>query len=531
MSIPMNTKHSVTVTLLQTSDLHGHLYPTDYRSPGDKPIGLAKLAGIIRKERSANPSLLLLDNGDWLQGTPLVSRYAKGEGRDIHPAARAMNALGYDAAVIGNHEFNYGLGLLNQAIGHSEFPWLSANIVSEADGQPAFGQPYRIFVTPEGIRVAVLGVTTPFIPNWERPSHIEGLAFHDALETARHWIRHIREYERPDAVVVSYHGGFERSLATGEATEPLTGENQGYEMCMRLEGMDVLLTGHQHRLLAGELNGVTIAQPGYAGQAIAKVELTFERKTDGAWALRGTAAELLMAEDAADPELLAMFAEDERLTQQWLDQPIGIAEGDLTIADPFAARQIDHAFTEFVNRVQMETTDASISCASIFTDEARGFGNAITMRDVVSNYMYPNTLKVVRLTGRDIREALEQNARYFAKDERTGRLRISAAYLEPKPQHFNYDMWEGIEYVLDISKPEGQRVVKLLRNGEPMEPDAAFEVAMNSYRAGGGGNFDMLRNKAVVREITTDMAEIIADYIRRHGTIRASCDHNWKVVG
>jgi len=484
----MNSPKSVTITLLETSDLHGHIYPTDYRGPGDKPLGLAKLSDIIHKERSADPSLLLLDNGDLLQGTPFMYHYTKYDGSGIHPAARALHALRYDAAVLGNHEFNYGLDLLNRAVENSPCPWLSANIVNEADGQPAFGQPYRIFVMPAGIRIAVLGVTTHFIPNWEDPNHIRGLTFEDALESTRRWIADIRESERPDAVVVCYHGGFERDPITGEATEPLTGENQGYEMCMSLEGVDVLLTGHQHRLLAGELNGVAFAQPGFAGQAIAKIQLEFEQTADEGWTIRGKTAQLLLVDDsvAADAELLAMFSEDERRTQEWLDQPIGVAEGDLSITDPFAARQADHAFTEFVNRVQMEVTGATISCAAIFTNEARGFAEQITMRDVVSNYIYPNTLKVVSLTGRDIREALEQNARYFSLDERTGGLRVSAAYLEPKPQHFNYDMWEGIEYELDISKPEGKRVVKLERNGSPIDPDATFEVVMNSYRAGVG---------------------------------------------
>jgi len=528
----LNPPQSVVVAILETSDVHGHIYPTDYRGPGDKPLGLAKLSSIIRRERSAHPSLLLLDNGDSLQGTPFMYHYAKYDGTGVHPAARALKALKYDAAVFGNHEFNYGLDLLNRAVRDSGCPWLSANIVGESDGRPAFGQPYRVFALPEGIRIAVLGVTTHYIPHWEDPSHIQGLAFEDALESARRWVAHIRAAERPDAVVVCYHGGFERDLATGEPTEPPTGENQGYEMCFRLEGVDVLLTGHQHRLLAGEVNGVAVAQPGSAGQAIAKVELEFERTEEGGWAIRRKTASLLPVEEEtpADEELLALFAEDERRTQEWLDQPIGAAEGDMTIPDSFAARQADHAFTEFVNRVQMEVTGAEISCAAIFTNDARGFSERITMRDVVSNYIYPNTLKVVRLTGRDIRAALEQNARYFAPDEQTGGLRVSAAYLEPKPQHFNYDMWEGIEYILDISKPEGRRVVKLERNGEPLDPDAEFEVVMNSYRAGGGGNFDMLKDKPVVREIPTDMTEILADYIRKRGTIRASCDHNWRVV-
>ena len=519
------------VTLLQTSDVHGHIYPTDYRGTEDKPLGLAKLATLIRRERQNNPSLLLIEGGDLLQGTPLMYHHAKYGGNGQHPAAAALNALGYDAAVVGNHEFNYGPELLERTISQSSCPYLCANIVDALEGGPAFGQPYRMFTSPEGIRIAVLGVVTHFIPDWEEPSNIRGLAFEDALESARRWTAYIRRAEAPDAVVVCYHGGFERDPATGAATEPLTGENQAYDMCTKLEGVDVLLTGHQHRLLAGERNGVVYAQPGFAGQAMAKVNLAFERDKEGKWMLAGKSAELLYADQAeADESLLAMFADAERLTQAWLDQPIGRAEGDLSIADPFEARQRDHAFTEFVNRVQLETTGAQLSCAAIFTNEARGFAGGITMRDVISNYIYPNTLKVLLLSGKDIREALEQNARYFERDGITGELRVSPSYLVPKPQHFNYDMWEGIQYELDISRPEGERVARMSINGKPPLPDQLFEVVMNSYRAGGGGHFPMMQGKPVVREVPTDMTEILADYIRRAEVIRAACNHNWSVV-
>ncbi|MEO3947349.1 bifunctional UDP-sugar hydrolase/5'-nucleotidase [Gorillibacterium sp. CAU 1737] len=527
----MNTEKTVTITLLETSDIHGHFYPTDYRGPGDKPLGMAKLASLIHRERRKDPALLLLDNGDLLQGTPLMYHYAKYDQTGIHPAASLLNLLRYDAAIIGNHEFNYGLELLERTVADTNCPYLCANVVRASDRQPVFGQPYRMFVMQEDIRVAVLGVTTHYIPNWEEPANIEGLAFEDALASTRRWIAHIRETERPDAIVVCYHGGFERDPATGDTTEPLTGENQGYEMATKLEGVDVLLTGHQHRMLAGELQGVAYVQPGSAGQAIAKVQLQFEKSPNGGWALVGKTAELLEAAQAeADEEILALFADKEAKTQEWLDQPIGWAEGDLSIPDPFAARQRDHAFTEFVNRVQMEGTGAAVSCAAIFTNEARGFSGRITMRDVISNYIYPNTLKVVLLSGQDIRDALEQHARYFTLDEATRSLQVSAEYLQPKPQHFNYDMWEGIEYELDISKPIGSRVTKLLRNGVPLHPDETCEVVMNSYRAGGGGNFFMLKDKPVIREIPTDMTEILADFILKRKVIHAACDHNWKVV-
>ncbi|WNS44012.1 bifunctional UDP-sugar hydrolase/5'-nucleotidase [Paenibacillus sp. MMS20-IR301] len=528
----MTSTPSVVMTLLQTSDIHGHLYPTDYRAAGDQPLGLAKLATLIAKERSLDPELLLLDNGDLLQGTPLMYHYAKLSSRQgRHPAGLALKLLGYDAAVLGNHEFNYGPELLNQAITDSDCPWLAANIVNEDSQLPAFGPPYRVFTHPEGIRIAVLGLTTHYIPNWESPAHIAGLEFKDALESAQSWIARIREQEQPDALVVCYHGGFERDPLTGEPTEPLTGENQGYAMCRELSGIDVLLTGHQHRLLSGEVNGVAIAQPGSAGQAMAKVQLEFVPQPGGSWKLHRKSTHLLMASDAAaDEDFLSQFTEEERATQAWLDQPIGSSEGDLSIPDPFTARLADHPFTEFVNRVQLAVTGAEISCAAIFTNEARGFGEQITMRDVVSNYIYPNTLKVLRLSGRQIREALEQNARYFAREESGGGLRVSPDYLAPKPQHYNYDMWEGMDYTLDISQPVGQRVVRLERGGLPLTADSSFEVVMNSYRAGGGGNFDMLKGATVVREIPTDMTELLADYIREHGVIRSVCNHNWQVI-
>lgn len=518
------------LTVLVTGDLHGHLFPTDYRGSLERELGLAKLATLIERERTHNPSALLIDNGDLIQGTPLMYHHAKfAADSDLHPAINALNYLKYDAAVIGNHEFNYGPRTLRRAIEQSDFPWLSANIVNRANGQPAFGTPYAIKRTPEGATVAILGLTTPYIPNWELPSHIAGLEFRDAVETAKQWVAHIRDTERPDVMIVSYHGGFERDLRSGEPSEPLTGENQGYALCTEVPGIDVLITGHQHRMLAGEINGVKIVQSGCNGQAIGKVTVELSKK-DGHWRIEGKHSEVigLMPGTPKDEDLLMRIAEEEARTQRWLDQPIGRAEGDMAIRSPMEARTQDHPFIEFVNRVQMDATGAEISLTALFTDESPGFQERITMRDIVSNYIYPNTLKVLRISGQDIADALELSAAYFELID--GKPAVSAAFSEPKPQHYNYDMWEGIEYELDIAKPAGRRVVKLMRGGEPLDRQAHYEVAMNSYRAGGGGNYGMFGGKPVVREITVDMTEIIADYILERRTIRATCDHNWRVV-
>lgn len=536
--------NSIICKILVTSDIHGHIYPTDYRGHEEVQLGLAKLGTIIKQERSKSPDLILVDNGDLIQGTPLSSYYIKhgqGEGA-THPAVQVLNELNYDAAVPGNHEFNYGMDVLCNTVEQSQFPWLSAGILDSESGEPVFGKPYIVIERADGIKVAILGVTTHYIPHWEHPGHIQGLEFRDALETVKAWVPRIRESEQPDLLIVSYHGGFECDLVTGDAAERLTGENQGYAICREVPGIDVLITGHQHRMIASEVNGVTVIQPGSNGRAIGKIEVRFEKEsgagtdTGGAgsptWKIIHKHAELMSPDETvvADPVILQMVSDIEEQTQRWLDQPIGQVEGDMSIRSVMACRLADHPFIELVNKVQMEAAGVAISNTALLNNESRGFSGTLTLRDVLTNFMYPNTLTVLRLTGRDIREALEQTANYFQVDD-AGRPCVNPAYLEPKAQHYNYDMWEGIQYELDISKKVGERVVRLEYSGAPMEDEAEFDVVMNNYRAGGGGDYEMFRGRPVIREVQTDMSELVADYIMRKGTISAECDHNWRVTG
>jgi 2',3'-cyclic-nucleotide 2'-phosphodiesterase / 3'-nucleotidase len=522
------------LVLLETSDLHGHILPVNYANNQPEEYGLAKIAALIRREREQNEYVILIDNGDLLQGTPLAYYHAKIDNKPIDPSVQLLNELGYDAAVIGNHEFNYGLPVLKKAIRESKFPWLSANLVERTretqTEMPYFGKPYIIREFGHGLKVAVLGLTTPYIPNWENPAHIEGIGFLDAVGTARYWVEYLRKEEQADIVVVSYHGGFESSLSTGEPTEIPTGENQGHQLCMEVPGIDVLLTGHQHRMLSGiEVNGVIIVQPGSQGRALGKVRLEVIR-TDGRWRIIQKSSELLYTEGVeADPRVLDITREYEMKTQQWLDQPIGHVEGDMRIHDPMEARIKDTAAIEFINRVQMHYSGADISNTALFDNDSLGFGPEVTMRDVVSNYIYPNTLQVIRITGQDIRDALEQSAAYF-ETYSGGEVRVSKEFSYPKPQHYNYDMWEGIDYLLDISRPAGERVVLLEKDGKPLDPTAEYDVAMNNYRAGGGGNYRMFQGKPIIKDFPTDVSELIASFILERRTIQASCDHNWKVI-
>ncbi|MFE8701398.1 bifunctional metallophosphatase/5'-nucleotidase [Cytobacillus sp. FJAT-54145] len=526
----VDNKEMCELVILETSDVHGNVLPINYGNNLEMHKGLAKLAHLINLEKEKHPYSLLIDNGDVIQGTPLTYHYAKFLSDQRNPIISILNELNFDAAVIGNHEFNYGLELLERSVKESLFPWLSANILNEKTKEPLFGKPYLIREFDNGLRVAILGLTTHYIPNWENPNHIKGIVFEDALESAKRWVNHLRENENYDLLVISYHGGFERDIKTGEPTETLTGENQGYQMCMDVEGIDILLTGHQHRTLADEINGVTILQPSFNGHMLGKVKVQFEQK-DGKWMVNKKSPQLIDVSDTTlvDEKVVGIIEDYEVKTQEWLDQPMGAIIGDMTITDVMEIRLKDHPMIEFINKVQMDAGDVEISNTALFHNESPGFPNDVTMRDIVSNYIYPNTLKVIRITGQDMKDALEKCATYFKLDE-NNEISVNPEFIEPKPQHYNYDMWEGIQYELDIRKPSGQRVVKLERNGVPIELNGEYDVVMNNYRAGGGGDYHMYKDKPVIKDIQIDMTELIADYILKRKTIEATCNDNWKVI-
>ncbi|MBY0204618.1 MULTISPECIES: bifunctional metallophosphatase/5'-nucleotidase [Paenibacillus] len=528
--------------ILFTSDLHGAIRPVHYNTNAYRHAGLALLASLIRQERERSPELLLIDNGDLLQGSPLASYAASHAPKaQAHPFIHVLNELGYDAAVMGNHEFNYGQELLRSAVEGSSFPWLSANIAElplapEGAGIPAFGEPYLIKTLSTGVKIALLGATTHYIPNWEHPKNIEGLHFMNAMDTIRTWVKYIREHEQPDVLVVSYHGGFECDLETGEPAERLTGENQAYAICREIDGIDILLTGHQHRQLTGEIHGVTVIQPGFNGSGLGQVSVQLQQSPDtGKWVVTEKKAKLLLLEDypdlRPDPAVMKLTNELEASAQTWLDQPIGEVDGDgdLSISSATQLRLQAHPFIDFVHQVQMEATGAQLSNTAMLSEEARGFGHQITVRDVLSNFIYPNTLTVLELSGKDIRDALEQTARYFELNV-SGEVIVNPAYMQPKPQHYNYDMWAGIEYELNISKPVGSRVVKLERDGKQLEMDGTYSVVMNSYRAAGGGDYAMYPGKKVLHEGATDMAALVEDFIRRNQPLQVREVHNWKVT-
>jgi 2',3'-cyclic-nucleotide 2'-phosphodiesterase/3'-nucleotidase len=331
--------------------------------------------------------------------------------------------------------------------------------------------------------------------------------------------------------LLSYLGGFERDLLTGEVSETLTGENQGYALCREVPGIDVLLTGHQHRAISGrEVNGVCIVQPGSEGRYLGKVTLCVKREEDR-WIVTDKKSELVSTKNVdSDKRILELAEPAEVALALWLDQSLGTVVGnDMRITNYMQTRLCDHPFVEWINTVQMELSGAQISCTAIFDNDSPGFGQNITMRDIMTNYKYPNSLMVLRVRGQDIKEALERSASYFQLND-SGMIEVSEDFLQPKPQHFNYDMWEGIEYVMDISRERGERIIKLEVKGNAISLSQEYDVVMNNYRASGGGEYSMFKEKKIVKEIQIDMVELLADYIKEKSVITATLNNNWYVI-
>ncbi|MFD2043872.1 bifunctional metallophosphatase/5'-nucleotidase [Ornithinibacillus salinisoli] len=517
-----------TVKILYTSDVHGNAMPILYGTNEKAELGLAKYATIVKEIRNKHENVIVIDNGDLIQGTPLMTHYVKEHTDKENPMIGIMNKLNIDAGVIGNHEFNFGKQILSDAIEQSNYPWLSANILNDKTGEPYYGPPYMIKTLQNRIKVAIIGVTTHYIPNWESPEHIKGIRFDDAFTSLKFWVEQIRKNEQPDIVIASYHGGLERDLETGEPTESLTGENQGYEMCEKIDGIDILLTGHQHRILTGKINNVLIAQPSNNGKMYGEIDVSLE-KSENKWTIFDKSAVIKNVEGVTPaPEIMRYMEDIENSTQQWLDQPIGHIRGDMTITDPLMARIKKHPFIQFIQHVQMEASGVDISVTALLNNESKGFSSVVTMRDIVSNYMYPNTLTVLELSGSDIIQALEKSAEYFVMKE-TNEITVNPIFIEPKPQHYNYDMWEGIEYTINVSKPFGSRIEHVRYHGEPLQMNKTYQVVLNNYRASGGGNYDMFKNKPIIKEIQKDAVELIHDYFEKYKTIEIHLNNNFTV--
>lgn len=530
------------LVVLATSDLHGHIYPIDYFTNKADEGGLAQIYTYVKQLRSDSPNVLLVDNGDVLEGGNSVLPYHyMFDSNAPNPMIKVMNLMGYDSMTLGNHEFNYGLKTLRKAISEARFPVVSANIVHESG--ESFIQPYTIRDFGE-FKVGVLGMTTPKVPTWEKPENIEGLVFMNPLETALKYIPLMRE-QGADVVIIVGHTGWERKPKDSGKLEAWgtpdnwvdTGqeeENWALRLANNAPGLDAIVVGHDHLAVPmvakmGDVvtTDVIITQPGQWGDYISRIDIALERGADGRWHVAdksSTVVAMTGVQPAPEVFEVAQYYHDQ--TVEFFKSPVAQATGDMLGGPP--ARFYDNALVEMINEAQLWATGADISIAALFTDTSRITKGPMTMQDVYGLYVYPNTLYTIKINGKQLREAIEVSASYF--QIYTGQTDV-AGLVNTSMRGYNYDIYQGVEYTIDISKPLGQRVVELKFRGADVRPEQEFVVALNNYRAGGGGGYTMFRNAQLLSESTREVREIMVDYLRAVGQFGpASVDNNWRLL-
>jgi 2',3'-cyclic-nucleotide 2'-phosphodiesterase/3'-nucleotidase len=515
-------EEQVTLTVLFTSDMHAHVLPWDEVRQRPARGSIAQVASVVARVRAENPRTVVLDGGDAIEGTALGYYAIAAVGaKGPDPTIDAMNLVGYDAVVVGNHEFNFGLDVLRRSLEQSKFPWLAANV----EGGRAVSLPIgdEVVIERGGVRVGVLGLITPNIPHWDPPGHWKGLSFTDPVEAARSRLPRLRA--RSDLVIVVLHSGFERDLDSGEEDDTAY-ENYAWRVA-QLPGIDVLLTGHTHRDIAPRMVGGTlVAQPGRWAELVTRVDIDLAGSRTTWRVASRHGINIKTAGETADPAVVAAVEG----ARAHAEEVLGRAVGEL--AAPIRLRSLptaDDPAIDLIHAVQMEATGAQLSLAAPLGGNVEFPAGPVTARLVQGLYPYPNTLLAVRLTGTQLKDVLEHAVRGWkgldcthapgCTLERDGRL-----------PPYNYDTLQGATYLVDPVAPIGSRILGLRVAGRLVAAADTFTVAINSYRGAGGGGYPHLASAPRVGEIDRPMADLILDYIARHKTITPAADENWAFV-
>ncbi len=512
----------VSLTLLGTTDIHGNIEPIDYYANQPANRGLAKIATLIRQERTQRPNVLLLDSGDTIQGTPLAYYFARKDSSKPNPTIAMMNALGYDAAAVGNHEFNFGLEVLWKAKREARFPILAANLRQEYKAGVRYFRPY-IIRNVAGVRVGIVGFVTPGVPRWEIPAHYRGYQFERIVDAARRVIPEVRK--QADLVVVIAHSGLGSDPESGQPPPAgeIPGENAMIALAEQVPGIDVILFGHTHNEVPEKfIHGVLLTQAKNWGQALARVDVTMERDAAGAWRVASKHSTTLpvTAAVAADPRILKLAEPYDRATQKYLDTPVATCAQPL---DGWTARYEDDPLVDLIHKVQMEAGHADVSLATMFFPGMRIPAGKVTVRQIAALYIYDNTLYTIEMTGGQLKEALEHAASFYPPwPFKPG---------EPPPlPGYNADSAEGVRYKIDLTHSVGERVLDLTYKGKPLDPKAKLRVAINSYRYAGGGGYAVYKGLPIVYRSPQEVRELIIAYVARAGAVPTTADRNWELV-
>lgn len=551
-------RHSLTV--MGTTDLHGHVFNWDYFKDAEysdtagNAMGLARVSTLInqvRKEKGRE-NTLLLDAGDTIQGTPLTYYYAKvdpitAKGGPAHPMAQAMNAIGYDAAALGNHEFNYGIETLRTFEDQLRFPLLGANAVDAKTLKPAF-PPYFIKKFPvkgaPPVTVAVLGLTNPGIAIWDK-AYVQGkLKFPGLEEQAAKWVPKLRSMGA-DVVIVSAHSGTSGTSSYGDQVPYV--ENAAVNVAKQVPGIDAILVGHSHveipeLKVTNEKTGrtVVLSEPLYFAERLTlfDIELVFAK---GRWTVESVAASLRNSNTVADdPKITKLLSDEHAKVVKYVNQVVGTATETLTTVD---ARYKDAPIIDLINKVQEDVVRAALagtayaslpvlSQASPFSRTSQIPAGEVTIRDLSSLYVYDNTLVAKLMTGAQVRAYLEYSAEYYVQTAPDAVVDVQKLTNAGGRPDYNYDYVSGLRYDIDIAQPAGSRIKNLTFDGAALDDAQQFVFAVNNYRANGGGAFPHVASAQELWSESTEIRTRIAEWVTAKGVLDpkdfASVD--WKLT-
>ena len=515
----------VQITILGTTDLHGNINPIDYYTDKPDNRGFAKVATLIKRIRKEQPNTLLIDSGDTIQGSPLESFHSRKNNVRTDPMMLVMSSLNYDAMAVGNHEYNFGLKVLEKARGEAKFPWLSGNTYEKGTGRTHY-KPY-IVKEVAGVKFGIVGLTTPGVPYWDNPPNYAGLEFREPVPEARKWVAMLRTQEKVDVVVIAMHMGLGEDLRTGEASSgQIPHENEAISIAKEVPGVDVIFMGHTHRDVPSlYINGVLLTQANHWGRHLARADLYLQKAPTG-WRVYAKSARTIPADDRVepDPEVVKLTEPYDRQTQEWLERVVAQSPQDLTAEE---ARFRDTAILDLIQKVQLEAGKADVSMVASFNQQARIAKGPVTVRDVAELYVYENTLVVLEVTGQQLKDALEHSAKYYNNYEAG---KTPRELINDKIPAYNFDVAEGVTYDLDLSKPLGSRIQNLRFKGQPLSLTRKLRLATNNYRVNGGGGYTMYKNARVVYRSSEEIRELMIDWMERNKTIPTQPTNNWRIL-
>lgn len=547
---------TVNVKIIETSDVHGAIFPYDLVNNRPSNSSLAQVMTYLNEQRAdTNQIVFLLDNGDILQGDPVVYYYNFEKTDTIHLYADVMNFMGYDAATIGNHDIETGHKVYDKFNREIKFPWLAANAIKTSDGETYF-KPYTT-IEKNGIKVAVLGLITPAIPQWLPEKIWEGMQFDDMVETAQKWVKIIRETEQPDLLIGLFHAGVIYNY-NDESESTYKNENASKLIAEKVAGFDVIFVGHDHEgwnFKTRNPNGKEVLVLGTQASAktlaVANIKLMFD-KFCGFFANQEMSGEIIEVKNYRPDEIfMKRFSPALEEVKTYVSRPIGKFTKSISSRDAILGPS---EFVDLINTVQLELTNADISFTAPLSFNAQIKQGDLYVKDMFNLYRYENLLYTIEMTGKEIKDYLEysygnwfnqmkdenDNLLRFKVDEK-GNLVYSQRSNSPElyERFYNFDAAAGIDYEVDVTKPIGEKI-KIINfsDGRKFEPDSKYKVALNSYRGNGGGGH-LIRgakiskeelSKRIISSTEKDLRYYMMKWIEEKKSVEPKLLGNWKVV-